>query len=96
MCGTTNGLQILVTGRSKLSSISAGSNLNLPPVESGLECLVFLDGAFAALFGFEDSPRANSRVFVSDLSPRHQVTKVILVFGDRKRVAAPFGALRDF
>jgi P-type E1-E2 ATPase len=96
MRGTTNGLQILVTGRSKLSSISAGSNLNLSPVEPGLECLVFLDGAFAALFGFEDSPRANSRVFVSHLSPRHQVTKVTLVSGDRERVAAPFGALRDF
>jgi heavy metal translocating P-type ATPase len=84
MRGTTNGLQVLITGRSKLSAISASSNLNLPAVEPGLECLVFLDGTFAALFGFEDSPRANSRVFVSHLSPHHHVTKIILVSGDRE------------
>ena len=42
------------------------------------------DGVFAALFGFEDSPRADSRVFVKHLSPRHRVTRVILVSGDRE------------
>jgi P-type E1-E2 ATPase len=56
----------------------------LPPVEPGLECLVFLDGRFAALFGFEDAPRSDSRVFVTHLSPRHEVTRVILVSGDRE------------
>lgn len=84
MRGTTNGLEVLITGRDKLCAISASSNLNLPPVEPGLECLVFLDGTFAALFGFEDSPRANSRVFISHLSPHHHVTKTILVSGDRE------------
>jgi heavy metal translocating P-type ATPase len=83
MRGTTNAHEVLITGRSKISAVS-GPSFILPPVEPGLECLVFLDGVFAALFGFEDSPRANSRVFVSHLSPRHQVTKVILVSGDRE------------
>jgi cation transport ATPase len=36
----------------------------------------------AALFGFEDSPRADSSVFVTHLSPRHP--RVILVSGDRE------------
>ncbi len=84
MRGTTNGHEALITGRNRISSISGGQNLILPPVAPGLECIIFLDGVFAALFGFEDSPRANSRVFVSHLSPRHQVTKVILVSGDRE------------
>lgn len=84
MRGTTNGHEVLITGRSKLSATSASLNLNLPPVEPGLECLIFLDGRFAALIAFEDSPRANSRVFVSHLSPHHHVTKVILVSGDRE------------
>jgi len=83
MRGTTNGHEVLITGRNKIPAVS-GPSLILPPVEPGLECLVFLDGVFAALFGFEDSPRANSRVFVSHLSPHHQVTKVILVSGDRE------------
>jgi heavy metal translocating P-type ATPase len=80
MLGTTNGHELLITGRNKIS----GAKLHLPPIEPGLECVVFLDGVFAALFGFEDSPRADSRVFVSHLLPRHQVTKVILISGDRE------------
>jgi heavy metal translocating P-type ATPase len=78
--GTTNGREVLITGRNKDSA----EGLQLPPVEAGLECLVFLDGVFAGLFRFEDSPRGDSRVFVGHLSPRHRVTKVILVSGDRE------------
>ena len=78
--GTTNGREIFITSRNKLS----GTALRLPPVEPGLECLVFVNGVFAALLGFEDSPRADSRIFVGHLSPRHRVTKVILISGDRE------------
>ena len=78
--GTTNGREVWIRGRNKVSAEA----LQLPPVEAGLECLVFLDGAFAGLFRFEDSPRSDSRVFVGHLSPRHRVTKVILVSGDRE------------
>ena len=56
LSGTVNGREVLVTGRSKVSP----KGLQLPKIEPGLECLVFLDGVFAALFGFEDSPRADS------------------------------------
>jgi heavy metal translocating P-type ATPase len=78
--GVVDGREVFITGRKKV----AGKELQLPPIEPGLECLVFLNGVFAALFGFEDSPRADSRVFVSHLSPRHNVTNVILVSGDRE------------
>jgi heavy metal translocating P-type ATPase len=78
--GTVGGREVFITGRNKVP----GKELHLPPIEPGLECVVFLDGAFAALFGFEDSPRADSRVFVTHLSPRHHVTRVILVSGDRE------------
>ena len=78
--GTTNGREVWITGRNKASA----ENLQLPPVEAGLECLVFLDGTFAGLFRFEDAPRKDSRVFVGHLSPRHRVTKVMLVSGDRE------------
>jgi heavy metal translocating P-type ATPase len=85
--GTVNDQEVLVTGRNKVS----GTNLQLPAIASGLECLVFLDGVFAALFGFEDSPRADSRVFVSHLSPRHHVTRVMLVSGDREAEVRSLG-----
>ena len=78
--GTADGREVLITGRNKVPD----RKLSLPPIEPGLECLVFLDGEFAALFGFEDSPRADSRVFVTHLSPRHHVTRVILISGDRE------------
>ena len=78
--GTVNDHEVLITGRNN----APGRNPILPPIEPGLECLVFLGGEFAALFGFEDSPRADSRVFVTHLSPRHHVTRVILISGDRE------------
>jgi heavy metal translocating P-type ATPase len=77
--GMVVGHEVLITGRSKVKP-----EWRLPSVEPGLECLVVVDGVFAALFGFEDSPRADSRVFVKHLSPRHSVARVILVSGDRE------------
>jgi heavy metal translocating P-type ATPase len=79
LSGMVDGHEVLITGRSKVKP-----EWWLPSVEPGLECLVLVDGVFAALFGFEDSPRADSRVFVKHLSPRHRVTRVILVSGDRE------------
>jgi heavy metal translocating P-type ATPase len=78
--GLTNGREVWITSRNQDSA----KGLQLPPIAAGLECLVFLDGVFASLFRFEDSPRGDSRVFVSHLSPRHRITKVILVSGDRE------------
>jgi heavy metal translocating P-type ATPase len=78
--GTVNGREVFLTGRGHVLA----EKLHLPPIEPGLECLVFQDGKFAALFGFEDAPRSDSRVFLTHLSPCHQVTRVILVSGDRE------------
>jgi len=89
--GLVNGRAVRITGRNQVS----GDNLSLPVIEPGLECLVFLDGKFAALFGFEDSPRGDSRVFLKHLSPRHRVTRLVLVSGDRepevRAIAAKIG-----
>lgn len=78
--GTTDGREVWITGRDTV----VAKGLPLPPVEAGLECLVFLNGTFAGLLRFEDSPRSDSHVFVNHLSPRHRITKVILVSGDRE------------
>lgn len=76
--GTVAGHKVLITGRNKVPQRE-----DLPAIASGLECLVFIDGDFAAAVRFHDSPRTESNLFVRHLQPRHAVTRVILVSGDR-------------
>ena len=77
--GIVEGRTIVMTGRAKLSS----EQFTLPPVSPGLECLVLIDGTFAAAFRFRDAPRTDSRIFLDHLVPHHHAKKVILVSGDR-------------
>jgi P-type E1-E2 ATPase len=72
--------KVQITGRAKLATIPAA----LPPVAGGLECLVFIDDAYAAALRFHDEPRAESHSFVNHLKPRHGTAKVILLSGDRE------------
>lgn len=76
--GTVAGRKVLITGRNKVPQRE-----DLPEIASGLECLVFIDAQFAAAIRFHDSPRTESNLFVRHLQPRHAVTRVILVSGDR-------------
>lgn len=77
--GTVDHRKVWMTSRSKVIR----KNILLPPVTSGLECLVFVDGAYAATFRFHDTPRTDSRTFIRHLKPRHAVNRVLLVSGDR-------------
>jgi heavy metal translocating P-type ATPase len=78
--GTVTGQKIVITSRDKVE----GQGWDLPPIAGGLECLVLLDGVFAAAFHFHDAPRKDSHLFLAHLKPRHAVRKVILVSGDRE------------
>jgi P-type E1-E2 ATPase len=49
-----------------------------------MECILLLDGEYAASFRFHDAPRKESSVFIGHLAPRHEVNKVMLVSGDRE------------
>ena len=70
---------VWITSRSKISDW----NVALPPVASGLECIVFIDGVYAATCRFHDLPRKDSRPFIKHLSPRHAVSRIMIVSGDR-------------
>jgi heavy metal translocating P-type ATPase len=72
--------RVQITGRKHLEE----SKLPLPPIESGLECLVFVDGHYAAAIRFHDAPRTESASFIQHLEPKHSVRKVMLVSGDRE------------
>jgi len=78
--GKVAGQEIWVTGRSKV----AERNVSLPAAANGLECVAFIDGDYAATFRFRDVVRAGGRSFVNHLGPRHHVSRVLLVSGDRE------------
>jgi len=84
LSGNVAGQWIHVTGRNQAVAAGLVQDSELPPVESGLECLIMLDGKFAALLRFHDEPRSESSAFVRHLRPRHQANQVILLSGDRQ------------
>jgi heavy metal translocating P-type ATPase len=84
MRGTVRGRAIQITGRGALIGEGIELPAALPPPATGLECLIFVDHAYAGTFRFRDEPRHDSSSFVSHLSPRHGVSKVMLLSGDRE------------
>ena len=80
LLGAIGGHSVRITGRRKVEAL----HLPLPPLESGLECLVFIDGSYAATARFHDAPRQDSASFIRHLEPKHGVGKVMLVSGDRE------------
>lgn len=84
LSGVVEGHQLQITGRNQAVEKNLVSAADLPAAESGLECLIFMNGRFAALLRFHDEPRAESRSFVRHLKPRHQARQVVLLSGDRR------------
>jgi P-type E1-E2 ATPase len=64
--------------------MAAGFSHLLPPAGSGLECVVLLDGSYAATYRFHDAPRDDSRSFIQHLKPQHRLERILLVSGDRE------------
>lgn len=79
--GIVSQQRVWITGRGKI----VGWNVALPPSVPGLECLVFVDDVYAAAFRFHDAPREDSSRFVTHLGPRHKVSRMLIVSGDRQR-----------
>ena len=77
--GTVGQRRVWITSRSKISV----REVELPPVTSGLECLVLIDGTYAATLRFHDTPRTDSGTFIRHLQPHHSVNRVLIVSGDR-------------
>ena len=82
--GIVGGHQLRITSRSQLAAELQASAEQLPPLSGGLECVVCIDGRYAATLQFRDAPRSDSRSFVSHLGPKHQFKRVIIVSGDRE------------
>ncbi|TWT98761.1 heavy metal translocating P-type ATPase [Neorhodopirellula pilleata] len=83
LVGTVSGRTVRITSRNKLLAPDVVGSDQLPAVAGGLECVVVIDGSYAAMYRFRDAPRAESRSFVKHLGPKHAFTRVMLVSGDR-------------
>jgi heavy metal translocating P-type ATPase len=82
--GSIDATFIQITGRNSILELSESEASQLPPVVAGMECILLVDGRYAATFRFHDAPRRESRSFIHHLGPKHQVNKVMLVSGDRE------------
>ena len=82
--GIVSGHPLLITSRNKLIAQKIPGDELLPSIAGGLECVVVIDGKYAAALRFRDAPRAESRSFVSHLGPKHQFKRVMIVSGDRE------------
>ena len=84
LTGIVAGREIRVTHRKKLLHASPQMAATLPPTAAGLECIILMDGQYAATFRFRDAPRSDGKSFISHLAPSHQFNKIMLVSGDRE------------
>jgi heavy metal translocating P-type ATPase len=85
--GLVDGHRVRILGRRQaeaLARAALASGESLPPVAPGLECMVLVDGAYAATYRFRDTAREDSRSFIRHLGPRHQLQRILLVSGDRE------------
>jgi heavy metal translocating P-type ATPase len=88
LSGTVNGHEIFVTSRKKLAKQLPDQVELVPAVSGGLECVIVIDGKYAATYRFRDEPRSDGTQFIQHLKPKHGFRKVMLVSGDRKSEVA--------
>jgi heavy metal translocating P-type ATPase len=89
LTGHVEGRLVAVTGRGKLPKELVPA---MPPVASGLECVMLLDGELAGVFHFQDEPRRESKSFLKHLGTKHSIKEVILLSGDRPAEVTLFAA----
>jgi heavy metal translocating P-type ATPase len=74
---------IQITNRKHFLASQMDESL-LPELSGGLECIVLIDGKYAATLQFRDEVRSDSSDFINHLQPSHSFDKVMLVSGDRE------------
>jgi heavy metal translocating P-type ATPase len=82
--GHVAGYEVLITGRKGLAELDPQAAARLPQLSSGLECVVLIDGRYAAQLQFRDEPRGEGESFIAHLRPKHDFRRIMLVSGDRE------------
>ncbi|WP_031431445.1 heavy metal translocating P-type ATPase [Methylomicrobium agile] len=82
--GLVSGKKVAITSRKSFIARSPDALARLPEISGGLECIVLVDGRYAATLQFRDEVRADSSSFINHLQPSHLFDRVMLVSGDRE------------
>jgi heavy metal translocating P-type ATPase len=84
LTGLIDSIIVQITGRKQVLAKHPEIAAELPPGAPGMECILLIDGRYAATLRFLDTPRHDSHSFIRHLGPRHQVNRVMLLSGDRE------------
>jgi heavy metal translocating P-type ATPase len=84
LVGIVSDHEVRVTSRNKFTESGGNGADQIPPISGGLECVIVIDGRYAATLRFRDAPREESRSFVAHLGPKHQFNKLLILSGDRE------------
>jgi heavy metal translocating P-type ATPase len=84
LIGVVAGRRVMITSRKQFIAQNPDAAGALPPVTGGMECVVAIDGDYAATLRFRDEVRADGPSFVRHLGPKHQIQKLILLSGDKE------------
>lgn len=84
LSGVVEGRELRIASRDGLAAQEVEGLAELPERTAGLECVIAVDGRYAAVMRFRDTPRDDSRSFVSHLGPKHAFEHVMIVSGDRE------------
>jgi heavy metal translocating P-type ATPase len=84
MRGLVAGREVIITSRHAIAAHWPPLSAELPSRGSGLECIVLIDGRYAATYRFRDTPRPDGAPFIQHLGPRHGIDRILLVSGDRR------------
>ena len=84
LTGVVSGRSVQVTSRKKFLTAHLDEAAQLPAAAEGLECVVLIDGRYAADLRFRDQPRPDGASFIRHLHRRHGIDRVILASGDRE------------
>ncbi|HEY3838936.1 MAG TPA: heavy metal translocating P-type ATPase [Bryobacteraceae bacterium] len=91
LSGRIDSNAIQITGRKNILERRPEIAADLPSLAPGMECILLLNGQFAAALRFLDTPRTESHSFVSHLGPRHRVNRIMLLSGDREAEVRTLG-----
>ena len=84
MTSHIDGRELTITSRKHLARDLPDEVGLLPPLAGGLECVVLVDGHYAATYRFRDEPREEGAQFVRHLGGKHQIEHAMILSGDRE------------
>lgn len=84
LTGVVGGRTVVLTNREGAMRQDPGAADVLPEEVSGLETSVLIDGRFAGLLRFRDTPRDSASEFMAHLPVHHGVSTTMILSGDRE------------